>query len=296
MTLKRILAPVDFSQDACNAARLALAIALRHAGRLTLFHADRLPAFSEHLAQHVGADVWEAYLRQRDEALQPHLHELRDELGGGPIDVALVRDDVVRAIVAYSTENATELIVVAPHGAGQAVQFLVGGTAWDVAAHASCPVLVARHGAAHPLPPEGTFGRPLVALMRHQEGQRALQLAAELATPGARIDVVCALEADEPVALPSLPDASLAPITESRAELRRRLEQLTARLHERGFKSSVELKRGEPSSALMYELESGPNDLVVFARGAPGSSLAALSTPAQRLLRHAPVPVGIVPQ
>lgn len=294
MHLSSVLATTDFSADSVRAARLALGIARRHSAQLTLLHVDQLPAVGERMAEHVGPDVWQAYLGERNVALRVHLNQIAADLGPGAVQIALARDAPAAAIVQHAAEHRADLVVVAPHGRGASTRYLLGSVSFDVASEATCPVLVARHDEGFVLPESGAFQRVLVAVVDESSLDSALDLAVVLAAPGASLDLTHVIELREPLEGPPLPAAALQGVTFRRSALREALKRARESLRKQGFSVSIHMQRGDPADILLEPLAAKQDDLVIAAArsrrrlGAPGAVT-------QRLLRHSPVPVGIVP-
>lgn len=291
MQPQHILAPVDFSSDAMLAARFGLSLAERYGAALTLFYVDKLPAFSERMAERVAADVWAKYVQDRSRVVQQRLDEVAQELGGGRIDTALARDHVAVAIAGYVAEHGDDLVVMAPHGVGTSTHFLLGSVTSDVAANAACPVLVTRQHQDLALPHDGAFRRLLVAVPVGGIDEEMVSWARALAAPGAHIELFHAFESGER-GLP-WPDFIADALKSTRAALRNSMDETAGRLEQEGFEASAQLTRGDAANELLERISGQECDAVLVGRRSPRGRAGVLGSVAQRLLRHADVPVVV---
>lgn len=292
--LTSILAPVDFSSDSARGLHLAAEIARLHSARLTVLHVDGLPGYSDQLSQLAARPAWGDYLTEHDRAVQTRLSEFVKplELRAEPA-FAIARGDAGSAIVAHAAKHACDLIVIAPRGSGYGQQFLLGSVSAHVAAEAACPVLVARSRRAATL--AGGFAEPLVAVSSGEMAARSLEVTLALSRAGTRVELIHVLEACEIAVGPPLPGAFHEAIARGRHDAEGRLERLAAPAKAAGFSTSVRVETGDPSFSILCRAESNANGLVVVAREQGGTGSHALSTAAYRMVKHAPVPVLVVP-
>ncbi len=291
MQPRRILAPVDFSDDSTTAARFGLALAERYGAALTLFHVDRLPAFSERMAERVAADVWAEYVKDRSKIIQQQLDAMLRRLGGGHIETALARDDIAVAIAEHVAEHGDDLVVMAPHGVGSSTHFLLGSVTSDVAANAACPVLVARQYKKRLLPDDGAFRRLLIAVPADGIGEEMTGWARVLAAPGAHIELFHTFEPGDP-GLP-WPEFIADAIKSTRATLRNDLEGTAELMRNEGFEATVHVTRGDAVTELLDRIPDEGFDAVLVGRRSPRGRAGVLGSVAQRLLRHAEIPVVV---
>ena len=292
--LTSILAPVDFSSDSARGLRLAAEIARRHAARLTVLHVDGLPAYSDQLPPFAADQAWGEYLLEHDRALEARLGAFIEPLEfDGEVALVVTRGDAASAIVAQAKHEACDLLVIAPRGSGYGQQFLLGSVSARVASDAVCPILVARSRAGATTL-AGGFSDPLVAVSDGELGARALTLTLELSRARTRVELLHVLEACEIAVGPPLPGGFHDAVTKSRREVEERLERLAEPARAAGFATSVRVETGDPSFSILCRAETNANGLVVVSRKAHASG-ASLATPAYRMIKHAPVPVLVVP-
>lgn len=94
---------------------------------------------------------------------------------------------------------------------------------------------------------------------------------------------------------PPLPGAFHEAVAKGRRDVEARLERLAAPARAAGFSASVRVETGDPSFSILCRAESDGNGLVVVARKTSGTGPSSLSTAAYRMVKHAPVPVLVVP-
>ncbi len=280
MRCSRVLAPVDLSEHAHPAARLASSLARHDHGSLTLLFVDQLPDFAEAMALHAPGDVVESYLRDRDTQLTHALGELGDTLGES-VQTAVARDDVAVAIVDRAARDASDLVVLGAHRAGTSTHLTVGNVVAEVAARAPCPVLVVRESASHPKAEE-PFRRPLIVASLRHPVWAALSLAQAISRPDARIDVVFVDEERSPY---EFVDTD---------RLRDEFEEAARPLRAQGVSTSMLWSDGADVVALLLgRIETEGHDVVIVEKKAPVAQ-SAMGTVARKLLDRAPLPLAIV--
>jgi nucleotide-binding universal stress UspA family protein len=275
--------------------RLAADIARQHSARLTVLHVDGLPSYSDQLPQFAPDQTWGDYLARHDHALEERLGEFARPLEfEGDIEFALTRGEAAPAVVDYAREHACDLVVISPRGAGYGQQFLLGSVSAEVASDAHCPILVARSRAGLVSPRSG-FIDPLVAISDVELGRRALERTAGLAEPRTRIELLHVLESCEIAIGPPLPGGFHEAVAKSRREVESRLERLSEPMRHAGFSTSVRVETGDPSFSILCRAETNSNGLLVVSRKTRATGRSSLSTAAYRMVKHAPVPVLVVP-
>jgi nucleotide-binding universal stress UspA family protein len=170
---------------------------------------------------------------------------------------------------------------------------LLGSVAAEVAAHAPCPVLVAR---------DGSVSRLLVAA----DGSPNARMIPELigswnAFRDIPADVVTVVPKDPPgfelmVALYTLGDERL---DEQRREealaAERTANETAARMTERSMPATAHVRTGDPANELLHAAaERGADLIVTGSRGLGGLERLVLGSVARNVLIHAPSSVLIV--
>lgn len=145
--LQRILAPVDFSEQAVPLVQAAKEVAGSYGAQLHLLHVMAplvpLAPFSPSLSIHdLVPDV--------TEKTQARLEALLQEAAGPdvPAEVHVREGHPARTIIEVSEAQRADLIMIAPRGLTGLERFFLGSVAERVIRTASCPVLVAKTATA----------------------------------------------------------------------------------------------------------------------------------------------------
>lgn len=300
MTIAKILAAVDFSEESDIAVKQALALARQQGAQLTLLHAGLVPEQPPGLPESMRA-VADDYLRVLDEHLSAdrrRLQDLRERLSGQGAEIShMVRDGPpAQAIVAAAAELGTDVIVTGSHGRTGLRRFLLGSVAERVVREARCHVLVARARADNP--PQ--LRRILVPTDFSTHANRALDIAIALAGPDTRIDVLhCWYLA--PFSYPHFapPIATASQTLSVRETLVGASGAQGAQLMERHRDARCQLDfhlREAPAAAGIEEwLSAQPCDLVVMgSHGWRAPTRWLVGSVAEKTVRHANTSVLVV--
>jgi nucleotide-binding universal stress UspA family protein len=286
---RSVVAGVDGSECALQAVRWAALEAFRRHLPLRLVIAYSWPAGG--VIGNIGLGV-DPRVVLRDVAVG-HLAAAADVATRVAPDVDVEQVDVVGFAVPVLQAESTraELVVLGDRGLGGFTGLLVGSVAVELAAHASCPVVVARgpepdDAAPRPEPVVvGIDGSPL--------SDAAVAFAFEVASVR-RVPLV-AVHAWRDL----LVDPTMAPLIDWDAVQADEGEVLAERLSGWGEKyPDVSVRRlvvrDRPARALVDE--SGRAQLVVVgSRGRGGFTGLLLGSVSQALLHHAHCPVAVVP-
>jgi nucleotide-binding universal stress UspA family protein len=299
MSLERITVPIDFSPPSEAAARLASSLAVWSGARVALLHVDPIPGFATITAEpmYVPPQVFEAFRRDRDAEIEREMKRIEDQLGDGiEIESVIRRDDAVDGIVGYAAEHRSDLIVMGSHGRG-ATRFLVGSVAEKVSRQAPCPVLVTRRK-DEGVQPRGPFRRVLVGVDYSRFSPALVELAREIMDPAGAIELVHVWT--EPYLTAYDKSAGtrsevFTAVERGRAREAHRLEAFARQV--RLERTSHYLASGSPPRALLHRAEEiGADLIVVGAHGRERLSERVLGTVADRVLRHAEIPVLLLPE
>ncbi|MEW6283426.1 MAG: universal stress protein, partial [Candidatus Eremiobacterota bacterium] len=175
-----------------------------------------------------------------------------------------------------------DLIVMASHGRTGPGRWLLGSVAEAVLREAPCPVLLVRE--ALPVPLEG-FHRILVALDGSERSLEVVPKVAALAAEGARAELLRASDLD---ALPlSMQEREVV-----LNALREELDGVTVP----GLAVQRRVEDSSPAAAILAVAEREKCDLIAMtSHGRTGAARVLLGSVAERVARHAPCPVLIVP-
>jgi len=138
--LKRILVPVDFSDNSRSALEQASSLAGRWGAELHLLHVveDQTPAVSE-IA--MAYPIVNSYIHDLVKTGQEQLDAFLPAAGPS-VQRKVVLGDPTKKINDYADEHRIDLIVVGTHGRTGPSHWLLGSVAERVARSAPCPVLV----------------------------------------------------------------------------------------------------------------------------------------------------------
>ena len=142
---RKVLVPMDFSDDSRRAGEHGLAIARAcgaPAGLLTVIE-EAFPYPELFAWDHPNEEFYKA-MRQRALA---HMQDVVDAAGEGvSVERIVVRGRPRHEIVAVAADWGADLIVLGSHGHGPLRQALLGSVATGVAADAACAVEIIRAG------------------------------------------------------------------------------------------------------------------------------------------------------
>ena len=137
---KKILVPIDFSDDSFRALDAALEM-VSEDGKIIALHV--LPELHP-------VEFGERYHTVTPESREQHVRaEFAKRLADpryARVEVAVRFDDPGRGIAEFAEENDIELIVMSSHGRTGLKRLLIGSVAERVVRLAKCPVLVLRDG------------------------------------------------------------------------------------------------------------------------------------------------------
>jgi nucleotide-binding universal stress UspA family protein len=123
----------------------------------------------------------------------------------------------------------------------------------------------------------------------------AVALTERLLGPKAHVDLVHVLEGSEILIEPGLPAGFHEAVKRTRDKLIERFDRFVSPLRAAGVETSVVVETGDPSFSILCRAEATQSDLMVIGRKTLHNGTGLLSTPAYRMVKHAPVPVLVVP-
>jgi nucleotide-binding universal stress UspA family protein len=208
----------------------------------------------------------------------------------------ILEDDSREAIVATAREWDANLIAMGARGLGAVARFFLGSVSLAVARQAPCPVLVCKG-------PPRELKAITVALDGSDHARQALEwLTSALALPpSTRLRLVgVAATQHYPSRTPTMLGSALAAaVAELKAERRARVEaQLStaaASLRARWPAIETAVLTGETRDMIVWDVEhSGPDLVVLGARGLGGVKRLLLGSVSESVLTHAACSVLIV--
>lgn len=143
--VRRVLAPVDFSEPAEEALAVACTMASTYGAELQLVHVLHEvlhPTFYDMGVTRIS-DLGEDILRNTESALRD-LHTNVGGCHGTTATCFALEGHPASEIVQFSQDHGSDLIVMSTHGLTGVKHFLMGSTAEKVLAGAECPVLIVK--------------------------------------------------------------------------------------------------------------------------------------------------------
>ena len=142
--IKKILVPVDFSEQSTEALRLAADLAQRYEASLDLLHVFHVMTYALPEGYVVPtadqlALIMQKYRVQLEAARQSALNA-----GAPKVEAILLQGGVASEILRAAQESKPDLIVMGTHGRTGAKHLLIGSVAEHIVRVAPCPVLTVR--------------------------------------------------------------------------------------------------------------------------------------------------------
>ncbi len=141
--MKRILVPVDFSEDSIFAVDVALDIANIIKAKLRMMHVRTglkyHPQFAKNNPELILSDLDVDFMRYLIKRVEENY-----EVENGQLDFKIREGNVVREITNQAHYDDSELIVVGTHGMSGFEDRWLGSNAYRLVANAPCPVLAVR--------------------------------------------------------------------------------------------------------------------------------------------------------
>jgi nucleotide-binding universal stress UspA family protein len=139
LTIKNILHPTDFSENADFAFRLACPLAWDYNARLVVLHVAAPPPIVGYAEGIVPIEPPVSY-----DAIRAKLHEVRAAKLPIAVEHRLTEGDAATEILATAKEMHCDLIVIGTHGRTGLSRLLMGSVAEQVLRRADCPVVTVR--------------------------------------------------------------------------------------------------------------------------------------------------------
>ncbi len=286
-----VVAGIDGSSSAVQAAVWAGGEALRRGRPLRLVHVYTLPQVSAPVAFGTHEQVRAGLAKRAEEWLAEAKAAVLETHPGAEIVTAAREWSPVTALIQESQH--ADLVVLGSRGLGGFTGLLVGSTAVSIVAHAHCPIVVVRGRTPHDPPP--ATGPVVVGADGSPDSEAALAFACEEAR--LRGTGLVAVHTWSDV----LADGMLRPhplqedpVTIQQAE-RDKLAQQVAVWQEKypGLAIEFDVTRGRPVRTLLDRGEHAQL-VVVGCRGRGGFTGMLLGSTSQALIAHSPCPVAVV--
>ena len=144
--VRRILVPIDFSENAASVLDWAAHLAKEHGSRILLLHVYHLPVeFQQLEGAYLPPDFWSTVKNEAEQQLGRFAEDLR---GRGLEVEALVREGYPATVIVEEAESLeADLVVIGTHGLSGLKHMLLGSIAERVVQKAPCPVLTVKSNA-----------------------------------------------------------------------------------------------------------------------------------------------------
>ena len=285
INFKRILFPVDMSEENRKAAPFVSAMANWFGSQIDLLYVQEIlfpPSVAPQDVTQTAISIAEDYRIQRRAEFDAFLFS---EFAENTVLRTVAEGDAAREIVAYANTNDIGLIMMPTHGYGSFRRFLIGSVAAKVLHDVSCPVWTGVHT------PELLSENPakckllLCAVDIDPQDVRLVRWAAEFA--GKRqcnVQLVHAVQGAQ-----SIGDSNDEPFREF---LFKTAHVGIARLQEEaGTAFPVCVRAGKPEHVIHDAAQDLGADLVLIGRGVLNHPLGRLRTHAYSIIRESPRPV-----
>ncbi|MCB2408217.1 universal stress protein [Hymenobacter lucidus] len=150
--MRNILVPTDFSPAAHNAFEVALRLAQRTGGRITLLHVEErgdTPHFSSSGGRIGGVTMEDVFMLKFMQKIKHQMHELMAEgrriAEGVPVQDLLRTSSVVNSILEVIAEQKIDLVVMGAQEHSSWQHFFAGSNTEKLVRLAPCPVLTVKH-------------------------------------------------------------------------------------------------------------------------------------------------------
>ena len=289
LTIRRILFPTDFSDNAARAFPRAVSLAARHDAELHVVHVtepDTAPNKQSGRSLPVSSDVLNEWLGRPSGGAGPDLDDL-------PVIQKQIAAGVPsEQLLAYVEDRDVDLVVMGTHGRRGVQRMLLGSVTEEVVRKAPCPVLTVNPEAE--IQPAPTLRHILVPVDFSDAAKAAVRHAQQLALLyGAKLHLLHVVEevvypsayGVEPPVLP-IEDVVTRVETSMGAMVRDELGDERVRVTATvGY---------APMTILDYAEDTGADLIVIATHGRSGLDRVLLGSVAERVLRRSPIPVFVV--
>ena len=141
--IRKILAPVDFSENSPPILEWAAHLAAEHGSSVLLLHAYHLPVeFQQLEGAYLPPDFWASVRAEAEASLAEYAAQISAK--GVPVETAVCEGYAATVIVEEAAARDIDLIVIGTHGRSGFKHLLLGSIAERVVHKAPCPVLTVR--------------------------------------------------------------------------------------------------------------------------------------------------------
>lgn len=283
-----ILVPTDGSDHAVRAAEHGLYLARAFDATVHVIHVVDLRGVA---GPFDAGGVDEAFV-ERLEAEGEEAIDAVEAVGGeaDAIRTAMIRGDPREAILEYADEHGADLLAMGTHGRTGLNRYVAGSVAEGVVRLADVPVLTA--GATDRTRLDGDYEDVLIPTDGSEPATAAVEHGLAIAgTTGARVHAVYVLDVGALATSPNYtPPGEVIEHLESEGE--RATEAIAERARDADLEATTHVREGYSARGLLDSADEHDVDLIAMGTaGRTGLSRYLLGSTAERVVRHADVPV-----
>ena len=295
--IRRILCPIDFSDDSRHALAHATSVAKWYGAPITLLHVSHPEAFTnppllfDELPR--GAAMIESALQAAKEQMPKWSQSVT--AAGVDVETLVERGDPVKRILARAAALRADLVVMGTHGRSGFERLLLGSVTEKVLRKASCPVMAVPPPvvSAGKLP----YTRLLCPVDFSESSEAALQFASSLAEEAdAHLTIVHVFDwqPDDDLMMARFDTVEHYGAIERQAH--ERLERLVTDDLRVWCKPETVTVRGKPYREILALADAKATDLIVLGvRGRNPIDVALFGSTVNQVVRRARCPVLTVP-
>ncbi len=269
--MKRILVPVDFSRDSMNALDASVAIANKTGADIRFIHVRKSKDYDEPF---IIDGKEQDYGKTVGDFCGQIVEEYGKKLKKGKMDFVITHGKIYKGIIDQAQKDRSDLIMMGTHGVSGFEEFWLGSNAYRVVSKAPCPVITVRHGFI-----KKDFKKIILPIDAKRDTRQKIPVTTELARQ---------LKAEVHV---------IDVRSTNRADIKTRLKRYGDQAYEyvtrHGVKAVRESKHGSDiaETIISYGVHVGADliSIITFERNTPANM--ALSTHAQQMVNHSPIPV-----
>ena len=284
LSIKRILAPVDFSERSEAAVTEATRLAELFGADLTVLHVE--PSLEAHSTFESLSQIGQSEKAQREASRQveAQLREFAARLSPRASSV-LVEGDPLTRIEEYAKNHSVDLIVIGTHGRGGFRRFLLGSLSSKLLHDVSIPIVTATHLADRAaFPSRITHVGCALGLTDLDDCERILRWAGDLAQiTGAKLTVIHVPQDVEPGSF-SDPETRKA----VRGFSAKRIDALLGKTE---ITADVAIQGGSSMDTVVEILAERHCDALVIGRTGQKGAFRVGHEDGYTLIRQSPVPV-----
>ncbi len=288
-----VIVPLDGSEASEESLAIARELQIRRGGTLKLISVVEITTEFDawiETAPFTLEDELDSWLDNRRDYLRSVAERLGDHID---FEVRVGRPAVEIKAVAEAAEES--VIVMASHGRGGLQQLVLGSVALSVVHDVHCPVIVV-HMQGERAESQLKLERVLLPTDGTALSERVIHDALEiLGEPKPELRLVQVLE--HPAWTAHSINAGLISeyLEASRETSQQYLDQIAAKLRERGFSADAELRSGGAADGILASATEHQADLIAMAtHGRGGIGRLLLGSVAQRVLNRTNVPLMLI--